>query len=970
MSSGVLRALYDTAPADELNCGVSAHPAVSDGCLAWGASHQVNGPLGLCLRLLSSHVAQSVFDAELGRCEDLIARPELAGTDACAVEYRNAVESVEESLITKGFSAIQMPSGGAVNGLGTALARIDRWYAGAAIAFAADPATLSDATGRVLSAFWTQVYAVGAAPPSFALDETGSATARTQLADLFSARIETDRQVLAAAFADPAPLDEVPLLLITSDALTELSQRLRSAAPLYDFACRVKGSCTVAEANEATLLLRLTGAIGDATAFDQALAASGGGAVRAPWHDVFAALRARRSALEASFRKATGRSDATLGEFYGASVVAPASGLAELVASTSAMWASYASHGVLLPRDGNVIRTSLVDAKVTATIQAFLDRRNDLRVQREAYQLTRGNFAKTILDRIASKQYQARIDGDTAVLHTEFDNLARDLDGLMASQDQAEQVIGKFLATYTERARDPQWLPDYPVSGTPVTLAIDATAARGSGSIASDVTVVAVRDPHQPAQPWSLNVAAGDMLTFEVTNQWAPTCALRDTTLTGPNGPAGFTDPTHALIGPEGFSISWNNTTFDAREHQSADFSSEIDQTSICGSISASQFTSRPPVAGQPPPTSLGQLTATGSMCRQWQTGHSDTDTTSNGSRFQYSAEFAGGMRIPHTPFSALPGGSLLLVEVVDAPGPTHIRDAHVIRPHSSFVFPVDSRVYLVVNDKGGCSAIDTSALSVTYVHAQAAAPAAQSLAEAMATVLSWLETQKASYVAEGSVTAAELGALQSGAYDRLNTACRCTVSAFPAEVRGMFDAWLATELASIERQTRIATAERSLDSLVLRLTALQDDLAGSVSSSRLLALMTQWELNHLAYPQLRSYAEALLENGNDDMLPMMRILYPQALAQLRTSSTTQIDALRTFDWTLPYDEQVNSLEFLADAVKSRVDNARLGGGQSFAPVMVAFPKPVPVGGPPPLPIDGAVIASPDRLAAVWGTVR
>jgi hypothetical protein len=115
----------------------------------------------------------------------------------------------------------------------------------------------------------------------------------------------------------------------------------------------------------------------------------------------------------------------------------------------------------------------------------------------------------------------------------------------------------------------------------------------------------------------------------------------------------------------------------------------------------------------------------------------------------------------------------------------------------------------------------------------------------------------------------------------------------------------------------------------------------------------------------LRSYAQALLDSSNDAVLPIMRILYPQALTTLQESPEPDLDALRTFDWRLPYDEQVNLLEKAADAVKARIDTARQAGGQSFAPVMVAFPKPTPTGSSAPV-IDGAVIAAPERLAGVW----
>jgi hypothetical protein len=440
------------------------------------------------------------------------------------------------------------------------------------------------------------------------------------------------------------------------------------------------------------------------------------------------------------------------------------------------------------------------------------------------------------------------------------------------------------------------------------------------------------------------------MLSLEVTGLWSPTCALRQTTLARPDGTTiAFADPSHFFTGPEGFSISFEDNQFHAQEHSSSDFTSVTAQQTICGSIS----------------TALGNISGSAATCQQWTTGHTESDTTTDGSRFGSSASFAGGMRIPGTPFPTFPGGSLLLVEVVTgADGNQIMRDAHVVRPHSTFMFPESATVYLVANDVAGCDVVDESnVLSVNYVLGKSSVPAARELAEGMANALALLDDQKATYVAQGSVTPAELTALQNLAYDELRTACDCVLSAFPEEIRGMFDAWLSTELAAIERQTRIAATAHSLDTLVLRLVALQEDLAGNTDASRLLALMTTWQLGHLAFPQLRAYAELLLESGNDNMMPMMRIMYPSALDLLRPQSTVEV--LRSFDWTLPYDEQVQKLEVVADDVKARIDTARLTGGQASAPVMVAFPKPSP-NGTPPAPISGAVIASPERLTDVW----
>jgi hypothetical protein len=102
-----------------------------------------------------------------------------------------------------------------------------------------------------------------------------------------------------------------------------------------------------------------------------------------------------------------------------------------------------------------------------------------------------------------------------------------------------------------------------------------------------------------------------------------------------------------------------------------------------------------------------------------------------------------------------------------------------------------------------------------------------------------------------------------------------------------------------------------------------------------------------------------LLASGGD-MLALMHILYPQALSALNASPGA-LNSLRTFDWALPYDEQVMNLESMADAMKQRIEDARNSGGQSTASVAVVFPRPGSS-----VNVPGSVTAPPESLRGVW----
>jgi hypothetical protein len=966
-----LEDVYDEFPHDEPACGVSGELGFSATCQAWGASKEANGPLARCQRLLGAHVAQGVFDLEKDTCLALLAHPVVLASDPCAAGYRARIEEVAERLLARDFAQIQRPDletrrpgmSTTIQGIDPALARIETWYEFARDAFADDPVALQDAVSRVLAAFWKRVYTVIApAPTAFPEGQAGSEAARAALASFFAARLDADREVLAAAFSDPAPLHSRPLLYLVSDAFATVDERLRAMAPLYDLACRYHGNCTVAQANPATRMVRLLGSI--ANADEMAAALDDAGALGGAWLDVFTAIDDRRDALLEAYRDATGRPGASLDELLGADVTPAASGLAQLVARYHGMWAAYAGHGQLLPADGTLLKTGLQDAKRTQIAQQLVERvsgQNGLMVARQSYQKARGDFANVVLQQIASNQYQARLASQIAQAQLAWQRISHDLEGLLASEDRARAQLGSFMASFVARAAQPGWLPDYPIASEPMhNLHIAATEARGTREYAApeEIAGLAVR-PAGGAAPWNLSVEKGDLLTVDVGGVWAPTCALRATSIAGPDGAHGFADAVHTQTGPEGFSVTWDNGHFTAHEYSSSesDFSSETTTASVCGSIKAS-------VPGSSDATGAG-LSA--SACREWQTGHTETSSTSDssGQKFSESASFAGGLRLRGTPFPTFPGGALILVEVVDPASGKRIRDAHVVRRSSTFLFSDAATLYLVVNDKSGCDTVDTSELSLNYVRSRSAADASKALVATMADVLTSLHTDEATYVKEGAVTATELAALASAAYDKLRTACHgCNLDAYPAQVRGMFDAWLNVQLASLERKTRVVAARRALDDVVLGLAALADDLAGQGDTARLLGLMGQWQLANLAVHELQAQGQLVLEYADEYVFPMLRIRYPQALALLRSSSTQAIEAVRQLDWAAPYDEAMAALESLSSAIAARLQQATLLGTDDAAPVMLMFPKPGLKAADAPL--TDFNVADPDTWAGVW----
>jgi hypothetical protein len=928
-----IRALYADHPNTALVCGVNGSPAVPASCLAYGDGEGLNGPMRLCGRLLSSHVPDEVFDLELDRCFDVLGKIDPADDDTCAASYRNALDELGRLLVEHQIARID-ESGGSLTGLTAALAAIDAWYQNVELLWSAQPARRDAVTTRVLASFWRRVHEEGVAlPAAFPTGAAGSEATRLAIDTIFDNQLAVSRQVIEAAFADPPPLTGRPLLAVLSDALAPVATRLDDATPYYDLACRYRG-CTIAEANEAVTLWRLLGALPVASELSTALDPAP--ALSPAWRTTFEAIRDQHGALVAAYRDAAGSSTVTPAEILDGVVAPGAQELAAVVQQGNIRWNSYAGSGLLVPFATDVLRTGLQDSKRVGIADQLDFWRSELRNVVNGYRGARGNAANLVLQRIQNQQFLTRLEDEVGQLHQELLDGSHDLEGLQRNQTRAEREHGDFMARYLEQTKRPGWIADYPVNLQSSMMPVHAGAALWTpGTIAEHVVPsIAVRDPASPTQPWTRTVGKGDMLSFTITGQWAPTCALRAAPVAG----SSVQNAMHAMTGPEGYALVWQNGQLTATSYSESttNFNTTSTSTSICGNASASIR------AMSEEEAAVASAGVSAQVCRQTQSGTtvSDTTTSSSGTNTSTTASFAGGVRLRNTPFPTMPAGSLLLVETYQLGNEKRIRDVHVVGRQHTIMFSSPGELYLVANDLA-CGNFDNSALTVNMVHGQSSAAASAALATAMADVLADLRTASATHVDQGSITSTELQALRTGAYEDLLEACNgCNLDSYPQTIRTMFEAWLSHNLAALERRVRIQAMQRHLDFRALRLVALQHEADSGVTQSRALELMTRWQLADLSGAHLEAATDVVFEFANEYVYPMLQIRYPAALQAIRTSGDGVLDELQAADWTLPIETFADKAEAVAAVVSSRLRVAVLDGTSRTAPLILEFEKP------------------------------
>jgi hypothetical protein len=943
------RALYGAYPDTEHACGVPFKAPVSAACLDWAAQQGIGEQLGVCRRVLSSHVAAGFVNSEYPSCIALMSLPVWSTSSACVAELRPYIASMTEGLALRVVSQANA-SGTDTTKTAAALAAIDTWQTASRTFFPSNSDEAAAATSRLLAAFWRNIQATALTTP--VAFPTGSADSSAQtnalLATMFDAELKASQHVLMAAFSDQVSLHSNILLAIVNDSLQPLVQKLDQLAPYYDFACRIRG-CSTTDANEATSLYRLIGSLVDKTSLDEALGAPG--AVRASWKSVFSQISAHHASLVASYRDATGRPDAGLQEVLSDSLDARTATFASLVSGANAHWLRYRASGLLEPHAVGQLRNGLEHERRIIIANELDNLRSGLMTNVATFAAARGTIANRVLDRIQSGDLVASVVAEIDALRFELVQASNDLDGLRRAHDRERTTFGSFMEAYLLNSQRPGWLPDFPVNMQQSFQTVRASDASYDGTVDAFThpTAVAVHSSTHPSELWTKIVAPGDILAFRVEGQWAPTCALRANAFSGPTD----SDILHAKTGPEGYQMVWAQDHAQASSYSTAneDFTTTTRSVSGCAGMTGSL-----PIAGGDPGTSSLSLQGSVQYCYTYTKGHKYNEVTSdsNTTTDRSSAAFAGGVRLAETPFPTMPAGALLLVETIGSGDARLIRDVNVVTASSSFVFDTNAEVFLVVNDLH-CPEVDLSPLSVTIIQGQSAAAASKALALTMSQVLTDVTAKTRLFTDQGSVSATELEVIRNDAMDALRTGCGgCNLETYPQTVLSMFQTYVSHLVADVERQVRIADAERDVIRILRRLLELSQDLQSAEERVHAEQLFTYWDLANLSSGYLRTSSQLLFEWIYDRVIPMMTIRYPVQFAGARSAAAANLNALRTLDFMLPMDVFAQRAEDVASVVSAKLREGAAVSTNRTAPVVLKFSK-------PPLP------GSPEELDDLFG---
>ena len=333
------------------------------------------------------------------------------------------------------------------------------------------------------------------------------------------------------------------------------------------------------------------------------------------------------------------------------------------------------------------------------------------------------------------------------------------------------------------------------------------------------------------------------------------------------------------------------------------------------------------------------------------------------------SGSFSLGYQSVFTPFSDLPMGSLLLVQLPKgATRWSEVQDIEVVRSNFVKLVHQDSDFYLVVNDCIGGEAFADDRLSIFYEIQEPRSQHSRNLMNRIGDVFRSLSEKSESYLRTGDLTAAQMRGLESFAQQKIAEGGG-QLQEVPL-IRDLFESWVLSELFQLELKIKILQAERRLRPVVHRVRRLEMDLQGLVAQQEISKLTQIWALSNWDLMVLRQGLHVAVHELRHMVFPILQLRYPEVFQGMQVEYARFMEVLRL---ETPV-EKVNMefQQFLSDlAIKVQALAAEMR--QETAYIALRFPKveATDVSWGSCMDDNGSfVLASPLASLAVWDAIR
>ncbi|WP_155894091.1 hypothetical protein [Cystobacter fuscus] len=995
--------LYNTDPykSVRLDCpSPFTPPPVTSAC---GDLGNLNQQLGFCSLLEPAHVPRSARDSYLSQCLGLASDITLIPVgDACSsAAYRDSFFSLMASLVTRQVTPLSLstPTAGEPvvdpQQLHYALRAMDTWYVNLRSELSSDPVLFKERVGNklpgFLSTFWDAAYAtrvhLDTEIPSLPAEQLTDYL-DTYLGNVSNLSMAVERDVLRAALpvSGPPPMTSSALVLVMGEAFTGLTHRLESLRPLHDLGCRFKRCSPTEDSSQMSQLWGLLANLDDAGRLQTQLGKAN--QVGVNWREVFTQIQRNHTTVANAVRDSllenpvyASKADSwkeLLSSGLPESMSPGMVPLAQHIQQALARTRSHERTGLLEPTLQNTLYRGIQEAQQEQTISRVKSDNDNLGNKLDTYSANRKEAVVALQQEISTRSGQSRLLAELQQKVSELEEFSRNQAALRHNievQQARYALFAQILNQQLKKEAGDNRVAYDRVSRTLADVTAD-NARRDTSQGKSGVEVVSFykwpgTGPGND-EP-SLSIKKGDVVNFDTSGSWSPTCALQTAQqapfITNPivvsSQGRGFT------TGPEGFSISTEGSTFKAsateRVNQNGTFYSKSNSYSDCAGAEMSLN-----IGHESVPVFSARAYERVESCYKSDHGTSGgvTNSTSStlGGESRQTASFHRGLRLQNTPFPDMPVGSLLAVVMkrgATALDHASILDIHVVQsPYTSFSVQEDADVYLVVNDKTGC-AVDTSVgLNVTMTRVRPLGSVVAEVATQMAKTLLDIRSQTDDFLASGRLLPSDKAQLRSTALLQLGG-----LTNFP-DIMSIYEAWLDAELAVLEKKVEARTVELSMARLVLETRALNEQLQLSNAELRMTRKVSSWALRELDADTLSGYSLLVLNKVMSQLYPIVDLRHPGVFETLTGDYyEDQLDKLIQIKVEDTLRLHVQSAHDLVTDLIGVLEDAR-GGTPSLVPTQVAlrFPRPVIVPSHPRQPSLFRT-ADTERSAALWAAV-
>ncbi len=347
----------------------------------------------------------------------------------------------------------------------------------------------------------------------------------------------------------------------------------------------------------------------------------------------------------------------------------------------------------------------------------------------------------------------------------------------------------------------------------------------------------------------------------------------------------------------------------------------------------------------------------------------SSAQVSSRSDEKRSSASFSLGYLSAWTPFSDLPMGSLLLVQLPKgATRWSEVQDVEVVRSNFVKLVHQDSDFYLVVNDCIGGEVFADDRLSIFYEIQEPRHRHSRSLMNKMGDVFRSLTEKSESYLRTGDLTAVQMRGLESFAQQKIAEGGDHLQEA--PLMRDLFESWVLSELVQLELKIKILQAERRLRPVVHRVRRLERDLKGLLAQQEISKLTQIWALSNRDLMGLSQDLHAAVHELRHTVLPILQVRYPEVFRGMQVEHARFMEVLRL---ETPVEKMNSEFQKFLRDLAVKVQTLATEMRQETTYIALRFPKveATDISGVPCMDDNGScALASPLASLAVWDAIR